>query len=100
MVQPPVEGQNNEAGTNQNRRRGTDWRRAACQRLSTAGRRAGRPGPGKNAKSRCFDLNKNGKVDGAEECEGDLEFKLALPASIPNREQIPFNPYFGGSVRR
>lgn len=50
---------------------------------------AGLP-PKKNATSRCFDLNKNGKIDGPAECEGDLEYKLRMPAEAAKRGDIPF----------
>jgi hypothetical protein len=50
---------------------------------------AGLP-PLKNATSRCFDLNGNGKIDGAGECEGDLEFQLSLPGEIAGRKDIPY----------
>jgi hypothetical protein len=45
----------------------------------------------KNATSRCFDLNKNGKIDGAAECEGDLEFQLKLPAKAAESGDLPFS---------
>ncbi len=50
---------------------------------------AGLP-PLKNATSRCFDLNKNGKIDGPGECEGDLEIKISLPAKTAKRKDFPF----------
>ena len=50
---------------------------------------AGLP-PLKNATSRCFDLNENGTIDGASECEGDLEFQLTMPTEIAERDDIPF----------
>jgi hypothetical protein len=46
--------------------------------------------PERNTTSRCFDLNDNGKIDDKTECEGDLEFKLTLPDSVPGRSDIPF----------
>lgn len=46
--------------------------------------------PHRNATSRCFDLSGNGRIDGADECEGDLEFALSLPEEIAGREDIPF----------
>ena len=47
--------------------------------ILSRGALAGLP-PLKNATSRCFDLDGNGRLDGARECEGDKEFRLALPA--------------------
>jgi hypothetical protein len=46
--------------------------------------------PLKNATSRCFDLNDNGRIDGASECEGDLEFAMDLPREASSRADIPF----------
>jgi len=57
--------------------------------LLTEGALNGLP-PLKNPTSRCFDLDKNGKVDGARECEGDLETQLDMPAAVVKRGDIPF----------
>ena len=57
--------------------------------LLSRGAFAGLP-PKKNATSRCFDLNKNGKIDGPAECEGDVEYKLRLPAGAAKGADLPF----------
>ncbi len=44
----------------------------------------------RNTTSRCFDLNKNGRIDARGECEGDYEFRLALPEALGDRRDIPF----------
>ena len=44
----------------------------------------------RNTTSRCFDLNKNGRIDETGECEGDTELRLALPAVLADRGDIPF----------
>lgn len=44
----------------------------------------------KNVTSRCFDLDKNGKINDASECEGDYELRIAMPESVAGREDIPF----------
>lgn len=46
--------------------------------------------PLKNATSRCFDLNDNGKIDGPGECEGDQEVALSMPEALEGRADIPF----------
>lgn len=44
----------------------------------------------RNRTSRCADLNKNGRIDAKGECEGDYEFKLAMPRDLTKRKDIPF----------
>jgi hypothetical protein len=44
----------------------------------------------RNATSRCFDLNENGRIDETGECEGDYELRLALPAGLAERDDIPY----------
>ncbi len=44
----------------------------------------------RNTTSRCFDLNKNGRIDASGECEGDYELRLALPAALADRGDVPF----------
>lgn len=44
----------------------------------------------RNTTSRCFDLNKNGRIDETGECEGDYELRLALPAALADRDDIPY----------
>lgn len=43
-----------------------------------------------NTKGRCFDLNKNGRIDAHGECEGDYEQRLSLPAQLSENKDIPF----------
>jgi hypothetical protein len=43
-----------------------------------------------NRTSRCFDLDKNGHINDHDECEGDYEFRLALPESIVASGDVPF----------
>jgi hypothetical protein len=45
----------------------------------------------RNNYSRCFDLDGNGTIDGANECEGDYEINLTFPAEITGRADIPFD---------
>jgi len=54
----------------------------------TAGALQGLP-PEPNKTSRCFDLNKNGRIDDHGECEGDYELRLALPQSL-GKDDLPF----------
>ncbi len=68
---------------------GSDGRPTAIGALLSEAAFSGLP-PLKNATSRCFDTNKNGKIDGTSECEGDLEFQMALPAAAIKRGDIPF----------
>lgn len=63
-------------------------RPAAIGIVLSEGALAGLP-PLKNATSRCFDLNGNGGIDGANECEGDLELALSMPPSAAERGDIP-----------
>lgn len=44
----------------------------------------------KNTTGRCFDVNGNGNIDPADECEGDYELVVGLPASAAQRADIPF----------
>jgi hypothetical protein len=44
----------------------------------------------RNTMSRCFDLNENGRIDETGECEGDYELRLALPAALSGRDDIPY----------
>jgi hypothetical protein len=44
----------------------------------------------KNATSRCFDLDGNGEINGPDECDGDYELRLNLPAEITARVDMPF----------
>lgn len=44
----------------------------------------------RNTTSRCFDLDTNGRIDETGECEGDTEFRLALPAALADRGEVPF----------
>lgn len=44
----------------------------------------------RNTTSRCFDLNKNGRIDDRTECEGDMELRLDLPAEASADPAIPF----------
>ena len=46
--------------------------------------------PMRNTTSRCYDMNGNGTIDDHDECEGDTEFQIDLPANIPNSQDIPF----------
>ena len=46
--------------------------------------------PARNATSRCFDLNKNGRIEETGECEGDYEFRLDLPAGLADRDDITY----------
>lgn len=46
--------------------------------------------PERNATSRCFDRDGNGKINESGECEGDFETVLPLPARIAGRTDIPF----------
>lgn len=46
--------------------------------------------PKANKTSRCFDLNRNGRIDARGECEGDLEVRLSLPKKLAARRDIPF----------
>ena len=39
---------------------------------------------------RCFDLNENGQIDPPDECEGDHEYVIALPAEATERSDVPF----------
>jgi len=41
-----------------------------------------------NTISRCFDMNKNGKIDDTGECEGDYETKLVLPPAVADRSDL------------
>ncbi|MCZ7563778.1 MAG: DUF5602 domain-containing protein [Burkholderiales bacterium] len=55
----------------------------------TAGALEGLPAT-PNKTSRCFDLNKNGRIDDQGECEGDYELRLALPQSVAGKNELPF----------
>jgi Hypothetical protein TTHB210 len=44
----------------------------------------------KTTTGRCFDINKNGRIDPASECEGDYEYRLAMPEKLSVRGDIPF----------
>jgi len=46
--------------------------------------------PEQNRTSRCFDLDKNGRINDHGECEGDYELRLALPAALAARADVPF----------
>ena len=43
-----------------------------------------------NKTSRCFDLDKNGRINDHGECEGDYELRLSLPAALGKRTDVPF----------
>jgi hypothetical protein len=43
-----------------------------------------------NMTSRCFDLDKNGRINDHGECEGDYELRLALPAGVDGKADVPF----------
>jgi hypothetical protein len=43
-----------------------------------------------NRTSRCFDLDKNGRINDHGECEGDYELRLALPDALAARQDVPF----------
>lgn len=45
----------------------------------------------RNGFSRCFDLDGNGAIDAAGECDGDYENNLAFPAELTGRADIPFD---------
>lgn len=45
--------------------------------------------PERNKTSRCADLDKNGRIDDHGECEGDYELRLALPAAVSARADVP-----------
>jgi hypothetical protein len=45
----------------------------------------------RNNTSRCFDLDKNGVINDAGECEGDYENNLPFPAEVTGRTDIPFD---------
>jgi hypothetical protein len=38
--------------------------------------------PKSNTTSRCFDLDKNGRINDHGECEGDYELRLSLPPAL------------------
>jgi hypothetical protein len=42
----------------------------------------------RNNTSRCFDKNGNGKIDEHDECEGDYEIRLSLPAAFANQPDL------------
>jgi len=44
----------------------------------------------KNRTSRCFDLNGDGRIGEHDECEGDHQSDLPLPAEVTARDDIPF----------
>jgi hypothetical protein len=44
----------------------------------------------RNNTSRCFDLDGNGAINVTGECEGDYSVRLAFPAEITSRTDIPF----------
>lgn len=46
--------------------------------------------PERNNTSRCFDLDKNGRINDQGECEGDYEIRLSLPDVIAKRPDVPF----------
>lgn len=46
--------------------------------------------PTPNTTSRCFDLNKNGRIDASGECEGDYELRLPMPQHATDRGDVPF----------
>jgi len=43
-----------------------------------------------NNTSRCFDLDKDGKINDHGECEGDYELRLPFPAEVAGRDDDPF----------
>ena len=43
-----------------------------------------------NKTSRCYDLDKDGRIADHGECEGDYELRLSLPAALAKRNDIPF----------
>lgn len=43
-----------------------------------------------NRTSRCFDLDKDGKINDHGECEGDYEIRLPIPAKVADRADVPF----------
>lgn len=55
----------------------------------TAGVLEGLP-PEPNKTSRCFDLNKNGRIDDHGECDGDYELRPAIPQSMAGKNDLPF----------
>ncbi len=68
---------------------GADGRLTAVGVVFKAGLLEGLPSELNNT-SRCADLNKNGRIDEKGECEGDYELRLALPAVIAGRDDVPF----------
>ena len=46
--------------------------------------------PESNRTSRCFDLDKNGRINDHGECEGDYELRLSLPPALAGRKDVPF----------
>lgn len=46
--------------------------------------------PKRNTTSRCWDLDKNGRINDHGECEGDYELKLDLPHQWSGRREMPF----------
>lgn len=43
-----------------------------------------------NTTGRCFDLDKNGRIDEHGECEGDYELRLPMPEDLIARGDVPF----------
>ena len=47
--------------------------------------------PAKKSKTgRCFDMDKDGRINPASECEGDYELRLTMPDKLSGRSDIPF----------
>jgi len=42
-----------------------------------------------NKTGRCFDLDKNGRINDHGECDGDYELRLSLPAAVAKKNDIP-----------
>lgn len=57
-------------------------------RISEAGLANLPPEP--NTHSRCFDRNGNGQLEGHDECLGDYEMELEIPAAAPASAAMPF----------
>lgn len=68
---------------------GADGKPTAIGISFTAGALQGLPAE-PNRTSRCFDVNKNGRIDDHGECEGDYELRLALPRSAAGENDLPF----------
>lgn len=67
---------------------GADGKPTAIGVAFKAGLLDGLP-PERNKTSRCADLDKNGRINDKGECDGDYELRLALPAAIAGRTDIP-----------